>query len=144
MKAFTAILFFCLILLPSCRKKNTYPNEEMKQIIGTWNWVESAGGIGFMIITPASSGRTEEIEFTDRQIFRYTVNGKKEETWLFNVEPYENSTPLMENRLRLRKRVSRTEVSSTFQLNGISFRSSDTLILSDGAADGFTAVFVRK
>lgn len=144
MKAYILAFFLSIILLSSCRKKNSWPTPDMSRLQGTWNWVESDGGLFFTVLTPVSTGTTMELEFTERQIFRKTENGKKTETYLFDVVQYENTSADSEYKLHLRKRVSHTEPISSYQLSGISFRSNDTLILKDGGSDGFAHLFIRK
>ena len=43
-------------------------------LVGTWNWVRSSGGITGAILTPASTGSTMRLEITSTVIKKYMDN----------------------------------------------------------------------
>ena len=62
------ILTFCIstILILSCDQNDDISQE--LQLIGTWNWVESSGGIDGRTETPISTGNTMKIEFSSNSV----------------------------------------------------------------------------
>ena len=59
------------ILAFSCSNDD---NSTTTQLTGSWNWVESSGGISYHTETPESTGKTVNLKITDNSIERY-VNG---------------------------------------------------------------------
>jgi hypothetical protein len=46
-------------------------DEGIEQILGTWNWVSSTGGIAGNTITPESSGNEIFLEISENEILKY-------------------------------------------------------------------------
>jgi len=70
MKKLVILLFFSFILFVSCNDKVLETNE----IMGTWNWTSSSGGIAGVTYTPESTGETMVLEFTPDSIYRVYKN----------------------------------------------------------------------
>ena len=79
------ILTFCIstILILSCDQNDDISQE--LRLIGTWNWVESSGGIDGRTETPISTGNTMKIEFSSNSVKRY-LNGILESELNYSTE----------------------------------------------------------
>lgn len=102
-------------------------------LVGTWDWLESMGGIAGSKITPKSVGYTKRIRFTLMSIYEEYVDGKRTFRGMY----------------RLKKKIMWDERSvDILEVPGkddqfIRFTSRDTLILADNFADGWQKTFVR-
>jgi hypothetical protein len=67
----TALLIFTISLFfGGCRKQIVVPDDSLKQVFGTWNWLytyEVGGGYSF----PATSGTSYKRTYTDDGKFEY-------------------------------------------------------------------------
>tara|TARA_B110001452_G_scaffold254328_1_gene245813 strand:+ start:2533 stop:2919 length:387 start_codon:yes stop_codon:yes gene_type:complete len=68
MKNYFLLLFIGVTFL-NC--SNDDDNTQQSQLAGTWNWVESSGGIDGRTETPNSTGNSMKIEITNNSIKRY-------------------------------------------------------------------------
>lgn len=108
--------------------------EAEQELVGSWNWVESSGGIAGITMTPESTGGTMMLRFraegvvellrndaVERSVVFTTTATKEDSTWeIFYDEPLFGGFE-----------------SQTAALMG------DTLILADGCCDGFVYRFER-
>ena len=102
-------------------------------IIGSWNWTETTGGIAGITKTPESSGETWSIEFKKDGTFREVRNGV-EHTGSYGIQIRESifdhqqrPALLMEGR----------------QIMIIELPGPDRLHLSDNVYDGFNSTFTK-
>ncbi|MCF8371937.1 MAG: hypothetical protein K9H64_09960 [Bacteroidales bacterium] len=72
------IFLFLLIIgtLSSCSKKDSFLNST--DLLGTWTWIKSTGGISGTVETPESTGNQVTIEITEDMFAKY-VNGVLEQ-----------------------------------------------------------------
>ena len=68
MKNYFLLLFIGVTFL-NC--SNDDDNTQQSQLAGTWNWVESSGGIDGRTETPNSTGNSMKIKITNNSIKRY-------------------------------------------------------------------------
>lgn len=123
------IIIGLLVLLAAC---NSTVDPD-RQLLDSWQWVSSSGGIAGVIQTPASTGDQVVIEFSDKTYEKY-VNGSLDEDLGYRVKMEESifSTDLEEiitysNGWR-----------QSYMIRG------DTLFLSDECYDCFGHVYVRN
>lgn len=71
------IFLYLLILgtLASCSKKDNF--QASTDLLGTWNWVKSTGGISGTVETPESTGNQITLEITE-DTYKKFVNGNLE------------------------------------------------------------------
>ena len=142
---FYLLLSISVLLVTSCSHSDDAQIEGPRTkgtvgLQGSWNWVASTGSIAGVTITPESSGRTMEVEFTHDAVFNKFVNGKKVYT-----SPYA---------LREKDSIVQYTTFALFESIGLGFdhqveqqfklEGSGTLWLIDPCCDNFTFEFQRK
>jgi hypothetical protein len=108
-------------------------SQDRPDIVGSWTWVESTGGIGGVTKTAESSGETWTLEFRKDGTYRETRLGEErvgrytiaDRTSIFDHE----MRPALLIEGRLDQIIARPD--------------GQRLFLSDNAADGFNNIFVR-
>ncbi len=127
-------IFFLITIMVSCSDENTNIQAE-KNLIETWSWVSSSGGIAGTTETPASTGKNRDLKFTsDGKYFFYT-NGviSSEGTYKFST---------------LKSIVDGTiKKSIIFSAGGemiIDKIDNTNLYLSDNYYDGFGSYYIKK
>lgn len=124
-----------LLLISStigCQKIST-PDEASKELFGSWAYVSDSGG--FSGNGGSNQFNTENsVEFTEKGVFSIYKGSKRTAKYRFRIELNENSTyskyKIIFNDSSLR--------------NYIYIVSSDTLLLTEIASDGYQFTFVRK
>lgn len=129
MKFFNLLLIITVLI--SC-KKISVPNEEAKQIFGTWDYKTSFGGYS------GGGGSTKYntnqwIEFSEKGVATVYENDKKVSKTKFTIK-MKNSITGHE----LPALVYRNGNFETYIIN------SDTLIISEEFYDGYGYLFTRK
>jgi hypothetical protein len=140
MKSKLLFIVFITTFLLSCTKDrtNTKPAslEIPTSLIAKWNWDFSTGGYAGITYTPVSTGEARRIEFTADYNFKY----------------YVNDILKSENKFEILKLISVNNHDSTLMVimmknswptQSFSFRTSDTLILTEGGYDGFEHHYTR-
>ena len=87
MKKICLILLF-IVLFFSCSDNND-GQLVVSEIIGSWDWIESTGGIDGRTETPASTGNQIVLEFTAGSYKKY-LNGDLEEEMTYKLEEGES------------------------------------------------------
>lgn len=131
MKRLAIPLLFSFILFISCSDDVLKTNE----IMGTWNWISSSGGIAGVTYTPESTGENIILEFTPDSIYR----------------EYRNDTLIIETgfRIILSKSIYSQDSTKMIELeSGVFnrsyvFDSPNDLILRDEMYDGFSSHYRR-
>jgi hypothetical protein len=57
-----AVVILGVIVYPGCKKSES---SQLSQLYHTWEWVQSIGGIGGVVMNPASEGYTQSIDFEE-------------------------------------------------------------------------------
>ena len=125
------LFFFGLVLFVSCSDHVLETNE----IMGTWNWVSSSGGIAGVTYTPESTGDNIVLEFTPDSIYR----------------EYLNDSLIVETGFSIVVAKSIYEHDSTKMISfnqgmisrSIVFDSPNDLVLRDEVYDGFSSHYRR-
>ncbi len=125
------ILNLCLLsfLLFSCEQP-TVEND----LIGSWKWVESTGGIAGVTIRP-KNGETRIISFDAKGNFEIVENDQRVVSSHFQI--HEGKSILSEEKVPLISFEDESQLEKSFVIVG------DTLYLSDEVYDGFTSKYVR-
>ena len=135
MKHFIPILFSVILLsmtMLSCKKIST-PNEESRELFGSWEYKYDSGGFS------GAGGSTKYnsdswVEFTERGFFKV----------------YEGSDKKTQKRYRIKMRESiyssdkRQAIVYLYEDYEIFMIEDDKLYISDNHYDGYTYVFTRK
>jgi hypothetical protein len=76
---------FLLTITMSCSDNDDTAD---KNLIGTWSWVSSSGGIAGTIDTPATTGKNIDLKFTNDGKYFYYTNGNlsSEGTYQFSTQ----------------------------------------------------------
>ncbi len=106
---------------------------DLPDIIGSWTWTESTGGIAGVTKNPESSGESWSIEFRKDGTYREVHNGE-ERTGRYSIEE--------------RPSIFDHEQRPALVIDGtleriIARPESGKLVLSDNVYDGFNSVFTR-
>jgi hypothetical protein len=128
-------LFCCIVFLTvnyGCKNNPVGPSAP--SLIGTWNWVKSVGGIMGGVFTPQTDKHTRTIIFTANSLYKEYINDSLAISASFTVA---QKTMSDSNKVEM---ISYSLMSPS-QI--ISRLDTDTLILSDYAADGFTSTYNR-
>jgi hypothetical protein len=56
------VVILGVFVYPGCKKSE---NSQLSQLYHTWEWVRSIGGIGGVVMNPASEGYTQSIDFEE-------------------------------------------------------------------------------
>lgn len=109
-----------------------------EDLVGTWEWVQSEGGIFHQIRTPETEGIVREVTFLSTGIVRVEENGVLvvETTWETAVAPQGTShagKPI----------VRYGQPTIGFEEQAFSFPAADSLVLDDGCCDAFVHTFHR-
>jgi hypothetical protein len=127
-------LLFLITIITSCSDQNTNTGVE-KNLIGTWSWVSSSGGIAGTTNSPASTGKNIDLKFTSDNKYFYYTNGV-----ISSQGTYKLSTE--------KSIVDGTNKSSiVFSADGervIDKIDNTNLYLSDNYYDGFSSSYIRK
>lgn len=108
-------------------------SDATPNIVGTWSWVESTGGIAGVTKTPESSGETWTIEFRKDGTFR-EVHNKEGRTGTYEIAARES----------IFDHEARPALLIDGELERIILRpDSQTLHLNDNVYDGFGNRFTR-
>lgn len=57
-----AVVIFGVLFYPGCKKSES---SKLSQLYHTWEWVQSSGGVGGVLTTPASAGYSQSIDFEE-------------------------------------------------------------------------------
>ena len=136
MKAFKYIkgigLLFLITTIIFCSDND---DNSDKNLIGTWSWVSSSGGITGTTTTPASTGKNIDLKFTSDGKYFYYTNGivTSEGTYKFSTQ--------------------KSIVDGTYK-KSIDFSTSGEMViekidntnlyLSDNYYDGFGSIYIKK
>jgi hypothetical protein len=71
-KTFGILIIMAMLVHMGCKKSET---EEVNPIFKTWQWVQSVGGIGGVLMTPVTEGFTQAIEFEEGGLYRIYRDG---------------------------------------------------------------------
>lgn len=130
---FTILLSASLLLMLStaCKKIAT-PNEESKEIFGSWNYISNSGGFA------GTGGSTKYepgswVEFTEKGFMKYYEGSKKKFQQRFTIELIKSIN--YPNQLIIKYKNDDFE---HFKIEG------DNLYLSDTSYDGYIYTFTRK
>lgn len=133
-----------LLFMTACKKDISLPNENLEQLFGTWEWVQSSGGIGGVSINTTSEGYTKTIEFNSDGTYKWYKNGKLKDKMKFTViegpSIYSSSNGYL----------IKYNDTGLFDQNdhpisqNIKFYGQDILLLHEECNDCFGHIYVRK
>ncbi|MCW5516912.1 hypothetical protein [Muriicola sp. Z0-33] len=119
--------------------ESTTGGQEQGTLNGNWHWVRSSGSIAGITVTPESSGKTMEIEFTQDMVFNKYVDNQ-----LVYTSPYV---------IQLKDSIIQFTTLALFESLGPGFDhqveqqfrliNNNSLLLLDPCCDNFTFEFER-
>lgn len=126
------IAFFTFFALISCRNED---DLDSKTLVGDWEWISSTGGINGQTETPASSGKTITISFTEDNKYTFTTNGTVTNEGTFSL--YKEVSDLSHYEVTFIHFSNSTDVIINKNEDGV-------LIVSDDVNDGYTSTYHKK
>lgn len=107
-------------------------------LVGSWEWIQSEGGIFPQVRTPETEGIEREVTFLSTGIVRVFENGVQvvETTWETAVAP--QGAPHSGKAI-----IRYGQPALGFEEQAFAFPSSDTLVLDDGCCDAFVHTYHR-
>jgi len=105
-----------------------------RQLVGSWTWVESSGGIAGGTQTPASTGEELILRFSLSSVVQVIRNDELERSVRFTTSPTTEDDTFS---------ILYDEPLLGFDSQTASLDGPDTLILADACCDGFVYRFER-
>lgn len=150
-KLFITILI-CFSIL-SCTKEKIVDNTNYVKtptdLIGSWNWLETSGGIASANYNPSTTGESIKIELDSLNTYRYFSNGSLVYETKFHIEKTASLFHHGDSTLILIVDSNPKNIYFTKQWSDLishcyfSFQSTDTLIFRDAAFDGFNHYYSK-
>jgi tRNA splicing ligase len=126
-------LMICLAL--GCSKQTVFSTSEA-QLYGSWNWVQTDGGIANNIHeTPVSTGKNIILEFRNNNTCVITINGRVTGSGSYRLKTVTSIYDGKEKQLI---------VFADLQENLILSVTSSRLTLADNAYDGLTSIYQKS
>ncbi len=133
MKTIMYLLFASFLFLSACKKSHCGFGEP-SGIMGKWKWVETSGGFGGVIETPANTGNDISLELLADGT--YTMSRNKVMPQLGNYALVSQFC-YHKNQAQTALKLDNNDAMTIESLN------TDSLVLSDEYADGFTYTYTR-
>jgi hypothetical protein len=112
----------------------TTPPTLESRLVGTWEWVEMSGGIAGVTMTPASTGHTRSLRFTETGRVEAYEDGDLKGTVGFKVAEGADDETLA---------VQYDAPLMDFDAQTATFPADGELVLIDPCCDGFMYRYVR-
>jgi len=138
-----AIVTFSFFMT-TCRKDISVPDPNLEKLFGTWNWVQSSGGIGGQTTTPATASYSQTVEFDKDGIYKICKNGKQQEKYKFTLTEDTSIHSTVTAYLINYKHTGLFHSNKSITTQSIMFGGQDSLFLSDEAYDGYNNIYTRK
>jgi hypothetical protein len=153
MKTNLFITFLLCFSTFSCTKEKIVDNTDYvktpTELIGSWNWLETSGGIASAKYNSSTTGESIKIELDSLNSIRYISNGSlKYETkfhvvktasffhhgdsiLILTIDPYPHYMDVVKQYSEF--------ISNCY----FSFNSTDTLVFTEAAFDGFNHYYIK-
>ena len=151
------ILLVLTVLVTACSK------PEKEELIGTWRWTSTTGGIAGVHLTPETEGFEAEFVFKGNQ-FTFYKDGKRVTSGMYRIDYDEDETYYIGNKpfySRFRFHISGAQVKKISEATngtisffmkptgligfiGYSEAEGQVFSLCDDVCDGFCNTFVKK
>ena len=140
---FSIIVFS--FLATTCRKDIPVPNAGLEKLFGTWDWVQSSGGLTGQTTTPATTGYSQAVEFKKNGVCIWYKNGKHTDKMQFTLtEGSSIYTAGGTAHLIKYKDTGLFDKNNAQVAQSVTFGGEDTLFLRDECYDCYTNVYVRQ
>ena len=106
-------------------------------IVGTWDWVESSGGVAGTTQTPETAGYTLQVKFAQSGVVEVRRDGALETSTGYMVLVGVGSSSEWPDMVRY------DEPVLGFENQYVRFTGDDVMFLADGCCDGFVSRYVR-
>ncbi|NMM48555.1 hypothetical protein [Marinigracilibium pacificum] len=127
------LLLLAVLIISSCSKSQNTP-EINRQIIGTWVWVQSSGGIDGRVDTPEKNGHDILLEISETKIKTF-IND--------NIESIQDYHISIEEVMEGGTKEVIIYDDGNYQKQSIYFKG-DSLILIDQCIDCFNHVYKKN
>lgn len=132
------------IFLTNCRKDISIPAPECEKLFGTWEWVESSGGISGNIRTPTSDGYTITREFNKNGIYKWYKNGKRQDKMEFSITESSSAFTTKPVFSISYKDIGLFDKKDAPPPSLVEFIGQDTLFFRGDCPDCLSSVYIRK
>ena len=153
MKIKLFITFLLCFSILSCTKEKIVDNTDYVktpiELIGSWNWLETSGGIASAKYNPSTTGESIKIELDSLNAIRYFSNGSlKYETKFHIVKTssifhHGDSTLILTIDSYPQYMDVSKQYSDFISHCYFSFHSTDTLVFTEAAFDGFNHYYSK-
>jgi hypothetical protein len=118
-----------------CSKQTAFSVSEA-QLYGSWNWVQTDGGIAYNVHeTPASTGKNKLLEFRKNNTCVITINGRVTASGIYQLKTVTSIYDGKEKQL-----IEFADLPENLIL-GV---TGTTLTLADNAYDGLTSIYQKS
>ena len=142
-KRWTAGIAIFSFFLTSCSKDISIPNPELEKLFGSWNWIQSSGGIGGQTITPATVGYSQTVEYNNNGIYKIYKDGIQKDTKKFSLTSGTSIYNPGPAYLIKYKDIDHSDNNYQYSIQSIRFGGEDSLFLSDECYDCFIHIYTR-
>jgi hypothetical protein len=140
-----AIAFIAITLIfSSCHKDISLPDESLSKLFGSWEWVETSGGLAGQVVTPASTGYTQSVEFSSKGIYKIYRNGTLQDKLKFNLSQGNSIFHSGTANFISYENPGLGNTDEDYIKESIRFGGEDTLFLNEECWDCYSYVYVRK
>ncbi len=139
---FGLILVFAIFLACTDCSNNLKNTTINQHLLGKWTWVKSTGGIASISVTPESSEKTMQIEFTRNATLNKYVDGQEVYTSPYIIEIKEDKIKIKYTTLANFNSIG---LGFDHQVEQeIKFVDNNKLMLIDPCCDNFLFEFIRN
>ena len=142
---FILLLILISFLFSNCKKESAggiaFPNSDSKQLVGTWNWVESSGGFSGATINPSTEGYSKQIGFSENGHYYESQNGK--EVLILNYS-FEENKSIYNSQIEYMIKYKSPSANMINDVQSFDFLGSDSLFLSDECYDCYGHLYIRE
>jgi hypothetical protein len=140
-----AIAFIAVsMIFSSCRKDISLPDPSLSKLFGSWEWVQTSGGLAGQIKNPATEGQTQSVEFSSTGIYKLFINGEQKSKTKYSLSyltaVHNADSPVLVTYENLGSGHQSDDIVKQY----LTFKGEDTLYLNDECVDCFNYVYVRK
>jgi len=132
MKRYSIAFSMLVLILSSCSIFSS--NSKHSEIVGQWEWIRSVGGLFTQVSTPDSVGvPNSHFNFNSDNTFSFFRADTLVTTGKYSLQQLDDNTIISYD----------TKNDVLFTDQRVTFKGSDTLILTDRCSDCFTDTYFR-
>jgi hypothetical protein len=138
--SFTALI----VVISSCRKEISLPDESLSKLFGSWEWVQTSGGFADTLVTPATEGYTQSVDFSSKGIYKIYRNGTLQDKLKFTLSQGNSIFHDSTANLITYENTGLGTTDEDYIKQSIRFGGEDTLFLYEECWDCYSYIYIRK